>query len=202
MARKKPSRQKPDALTALLRWLASDPKRNWPIALGLLIVALIFYWYQHRDTTPPPAPPGPPGEYLFCFWNVENLFDDRDDARPPDDEQYDNWFSRDPVARNLKLQHLSEALQKLNGGRGPDIVAAVEVEGNRAAELLRDALNQRLADPALHYQHVLMKDLSAGRHIAPAVITRLPVREAQTRLLGSRLRILETLIDVNGHDLT
>ena len=37
---------------------------------------------------------------------------------------------------------------------------------------------QRSASPTrtLHYQHVLMKDVAAGRHIAPAIITRLPVR--------------------------
>jgi hypothetical protein len=46
-----------------------------------------------------------------------------------------------------------------------------------------------------------MKDLNAGRHIATTIITRLPVRAADTRLLGSKLRILEGRIDVNGYDL-
>jgi endonuclease/exonuclease/phosphatase family metal-dependent hydrolase len=89
----------------------------------------------------------------------------------------------------------------LNGGRGPDILAIVEVESPRAAELLAQALNERLADPALHYTHVLMKELSAGRHIAPAILTRLPVKAGRTRLHGSHLRILESHIDVMDHDL-
>jgi hypothetical protein len=46
-----------------------------------------------------------------------------------------------------------------------------------------------------------MKEVSAGRHIAPAIITRLPVRAAQTRLLAPQLRTLEGHIDVNGYDL-
>jgi endonuclease/exonuclease/phosphatase family metal-dependent hydrolase len=90
---------------------------------------------------------------------------------------------------------------KLNDGRGPDILAAVEVESVRAAELLRDALNERIADPALHYQNVLMKEVSGGRHIGPAIITRLPVEGNRTRLLRSHLRILEGHITVNGQEL-
>jgi endonuclease/exonuclease/phosphatase family metal-dependent hydrolase len=208
MRRKRPT----DDLIAMLFRVVSNPRRNWPLGLALLVAALIFWWAT-RPAGPPSAPPdgqpsppvaetGQPGEYLFCFWNVENLFDDQEDRRLQIDKPYDNWFAHDAAARSLKYQHLSDALVKLNGGRGPDILACVEVESVRAAELLRDALNQRLADPALHYTHVLMKEVSAGRHIAPAVITRLPVREGETHLLASQLRILEGHIDVNGHDLT
>ena len=114
--------------------------------------------------------------------------------RGPGDRDYDPWFAHDPAALRLKLDHLSEALVKMNDGRGPDIMALVEVESVRAAELLRDALNSALkkkgADEALQYQNVLMKELTAGRHIAPAVITRLPVVRDRTRLLGRRLRRL------------
>ena len=107
-------------------------------------------------------------DYLFCFWNVENLFDDHDDGRQNKaDKEYDSWFAHDPGALNLKLSHLSEAIAGLNQGRGPDILAVAEVESIRAAELLRDALNKHLPDPSLHYTSVLMKNLAAGRHIAP-----------------------------------
>src|SRR5271156_1778147 len=104
------------------------------------------------------APPGTGDGYLFCFWNVENLFDDRDNGHTGADREYDRWFARDPAALQLKLDHLSAALIGLNGGRGPDILAVAEVESLRAAELLRDALNRRLADESLHYQHLLMKE--------------------------------------------
>jgi endonuclease/exonuclease/phosphatase family metal-dependent hydrolase len=146
---------------------------------------------------------GPQAEgYLLCFWNVENLFDDVDDGRhSAGDRDYDSWFAHHPEILELKLSHLSEALVKLNNGRGPDILAVAEVESPRAAELLRQALNKRLTDEALHYKDVLMKDKSAGRHISPAIITRLPVVRNKTRQHGKRLRILEGHIVVNAHEL-
>src|SRR5262249_57422719 len=71
----------------------------------------------------------------------------------------------------------------------------------RAAELLQEALNKRLSDPALHYTQLIMKEISAGRHIAPAILTRLPVVADRTRLHGSRQRILEGHVEVNGQEL-
>jgi endonuclease/exonuclease/phosphatase family metal-dependent hydrolase len=171
-----------------------------------LLAAVQLVQEQWAAAASPETEAGAPaaeGGYLFCSWNVENLFDDRRDGRESKaDEEYDTWFARDPEALRLKLDHLSEALCRLNGGRGPDILAVVEVENRRAATLLQEALNRRLANPRLAYTHLLMKDLAAGRHIAPAILTRLPVVEDRTRLHGSRLRILEGHIKVNGHDLT
>jgi endonuclease/exonuclease/phosphatase family metal-dependent hydrolase len=141
------------------------------------------------------------GEYLFCHWNVENFFDDKHDKRTfAADEVYDKWFAGDPAVLQQKLGKLTEALLKMNNGRGPDILAICEVESVRAAELLKDALNKKL-DEKLHYQNVLMKEVSAGRHIAPAIITRLPVVKDKTRLLDKKMRILEGHIVVGGHEL-
>jgi len=139
--------------------------------------------------------------YLFCFWNVENLFDDRNDNRHGADAAYDRWFAEDARDREEKYAHLSQALLKMNDGRGPDILAVAEVESVRAAELLRDALNDHLPADVPPYTHVLMKDLNAGRHIATAILTRLPVQQDRTHLLGRSLRILEGHITVNKHDL-
>jgi endonuclease/exonuclease/phosphatase family metal-dependent hydrolase len=155
----------------------------------------------------PPAASSPEAnearnDYLLCFWNLENFFDDKADHRDNKaDREYDEWFAEDPGLLRLKLDHLSDALLKLNDGKGPDILAVAEVESRRAAELLQDALNQKLRDPALEYKHVLMKELAAGRHIAPAIITRLPVEAGRTRLHGSHLRILEGHVVVQGYDL-
>jgi endonuclease/exonuclease/phosphatase family metal-dependent hydrolase len=139
--------------------------------------------------------------YLFCFWNVENLFDDREDNRAGADKVYDEWFATDPVARQLKFDNVAKALITLNHGNGPDILAIAEVESVRAAELLRQALNARLPDKALHYEHLLIKEVAGGRHIAPAILTRLRVRGDKTRLHGRSQRILEGHIEANGHDL-
>ncbi len=182
-----------------------NPRRNLPILLGLLLLVAVGYWWSNRPMpieSSPAYEAGKQGEFLFCFWNVENLFDDRDDRRLSIDEPYDDWFAYDADARQLKLRRLSDALLKLNGGRGPDVLACCEVESERAAELLRDALNAGLTDPNWHYRHIAMKEVSSGRHIAPCVISRLPVRDDRTRLVGSKLRILATQLDVNGYPLT
>jgi endonuclease/exonuclease/phosphatase family metal-dependent hydrolase len=179
----------------------------------LLLAALLFETLSlgcggpSGGREPPELESGPPAasvpnSYLFCFWNVENLFDDHLDNRDHKaDREYDSWFAKDSTALQLKLDHLSDALIRLNEGIGPDILAIAEGESLRAAELLQDALNRRLTDPSLHYTHVLMKELNTGRHVCPAIITRLPVKSDRTRLHGSRLRILEGHIEVNGHDL-
>lgn len=147
------------------------------------------------------------GDVLFCFWNVENLFDDRDDSRRNGvDREYDVWFADNPTVLKQKLAKLGDALLKLNDGKGPDILAMVEVESVRVAELLQQALNDRLADRALPrpapYSNVLMKEVAGGRHIAPAVLTRLPVVRDKTRTLGKKnQRILQGHIVVNGQEL-
>ena len=75
--------------------------------------------------------------YLFCFWNVENFFDDNNDGRKAaGDKVYDPWFAENPDILKLKLSRLTEVLLKMNGGKGPDIIALAEVETPRAAELL------------------------------------------------------------------
>jgi endonuclease/exonuclease/phosphatase family metal-dependent hydrolase len=150
-----------------------------------------------------PVPSAPPaGDYLFCFWNVENLFDDKDDGRKTrGDKEFDEWFSRNEKARETKLKHLCDVLAPLNDGRGPDILAIAEVESERAAQMLADALNRRLGKRELEYRNVLYRAHAGGRHIATAVITRLPVLRGRTQLWDKRRRILETQIRVNGHDL-
>jgi len=143
--------------------------------------------------------------YFFCFWNVENLFDDQDDKRNAVDETFDNPFADDAKLRQEKFDHLAEILLKMNDGKGPDAIALVEVESVRAADLLKATLNKKLdeakADQKLRYTQVSMKNLDAGRHIAPCVITRLNVAHALTRQPNRSLRILETHLIVNGHDL-
>src|SRR4051812_12023136 len=91
-------------LAGAVRRFASDPARNWPIGVALLAVVLVAWWAS-RPTPDGPATSGgeaqaaglpangEPGDYLFCFWNVENLFDDREDQRPPVDRPYDAWFA-------------------------------------------------------------------------------------------------------------
>src|SRR5580765_990780 len=48
------------------------------------------------DDAAEPAEPSaaPPGQYLFCHWNVENFFDDKPDKRTQKaDQEFDAWFA-------------------------------------------------------------------------------------------------------------
>jgi endonuclease/exonuclease/phosphatase family metal-dependent hydrolase len=156
--------------------------------------------------TASPAPSAaPPREVFFAFWNVENLFDDLDDPKNHDDDE--NWFANDPAALRQKLDNLSKGLLMMNGGKGPDILAMVEVESERVVGMLRDAVNAKLVKNGLadlQYRHVLFKDDTTGRRIAPAILTRLPVQADRTRKLGSKRgngRILLGHVVVDGADL-
>jgi endonuclease/exonuclease/phosphatase family metal-dependent hydrolase len=174
-------------------------QRGWLTALllpvGVVVLALLSPTKQQA------APPDPQG-YLFCFWNVEDLFDDKVNSyHTSPDRECDAWFARDDKARKQKYDNLANVLAGLNGGKGPDILAVAEVESLRAAELLAEAINVRLKNPELRYKTVLFKDPQGGRNIATAVITRLPVVEHKTQLLGRRLRILETHLKVGGNEL-
>ena len=154
-----------------------------------------------QANVPPPAAAFPPGSksVVFCVWNMENLFDDKEDHRPRPDGEYDDWFARDAETRKLKYQHLTEALLKMNGGIGPDIIVGNEAESVRSAELLQESLNSNLPAGS-RYEHIAMKELgNAGRHIAPCVISRFPLD--RVKVLGHRERILEVHVTINGHDL-
>jgi endonuclease/exonuclease/phosphatase family metal-dependent hydrolase len=172
-------------------------QRRLRLALPLAVLAALAGC--HRPV--PRATEGVAGGYLFCFWNTENFFDDKIDGekREPD-RTFDEWFGGDPAAFREKLDHLTAVLAPLNGGRGPDILALAEVENERAAELLMASLN-RATRGAPPYRYAVYRDPKGGRHIATAVLTRLPVNTGRTRLLGKRLRMLEVHVEVNGHEL-
>lgn len=186
---------------------SSRPRQiSLPTLFLLLLVVLLAYlsrsirWSEPLPKAPPVAAPG---EYLFCVWNVENLFDDINDNLGPDDEEYDDRFADNPEDLRLKLSRLTEALLRLNNGKGPDIFCAVEVESKRAAELLTDALNRSLPAGATPYHTVVMERVTAGRQIAPAVISRLPLNTRYPpRLPNRRQRILVTGLMAGGHELT
>ncbi len=143
--------------------------------------------------------------FLFCTWNVENLFDDKKDKRNAIDTEYDTPFAEDAALRDLKFDRIASAFLKMNDGKGPDIIACLEVESVRAAEMLKGVLNAKLqeakADDKLQYKSVAMKNLDGGRHIAPCVITRLDIVPQLTKMHGRQLRILECHVTARGHDL-
>lgn len=175
--------------------------------LLLLIVLQNYYSNNSSNNAPNTQTITPNGqteqtEFLFCHWNVENLFDDRNDGRTGfGDKEFDTLYANRSDLLQLKLAKLTDAILKMNGGKGPDILAIVEVESVRAAELLQKALNDKLSDEKLQYRNLLMKEIKIGRHIAPAILTRLPVVRDRSRTLDSHHRVLIGHILVNEHEL-
>ena len=194
---------------AILRML--PPKFRWLLAVAILAAMILGtsgLLHSCSFSGPPKSDtPVSDGEtdFLFCTWNVENLFDDKKDKRNSIDTEYDTPFAEDEALRNLKYDRIAGTLLKMNDGKGPDIIACVEVESIRAAEILQGTLNRKLkdagADDKLQYRNVAMKNLDGGRHIAPCVITRLDMIPQLTKMHGRQLRILECHVTANGHDL-
>lgn len=163
-----------------------------PLLLALIVVALLLVAYWRWANGPSPSPPTPPGEYLLCSWNAENLFDDEDD--PNDRDEDEDWFGRNPQVVAQKMANLSKALVMQAGGQGPDILVLVEVENRRAAQLLQKALNERLPTE-LAYKYLIFRENRTGRRIAPAILSRVPgeIDESLSfpptrRILPARLR--------------
>ncbi|HTU92134.1 MAG TPA: endonuclease/exonuclease/phosphatase family protein [Gemmataceae bacterium] len=149
------------------------------------------------------APAPASGDYLFCFWNSENFFDNKVNGWHNEaDKDFDRWFADNKAVFAQKVKNLTEVLASLNDGRGPDILALAEVEADStAAETLMDSLNKAIKPEAPPYRHLLMKNPHGGRNIATAILTRLPVVADRTQLIGKRHRILEGHIEVEGRDL-
>jgi hypothetical protein len=196
--------KKSDGVQQAQQLFAAFLKLPRPVQIGIVAVVVIggVVWYlATRTPAPDPGPPLPPGakSVVFCHWNMENLFDDRDDQRPSADERYDDWFAQDPESRQAKYRKLAAWLLKQNNGIGPDIIVGNEIENRRAAELLQAELNAGLPADAPRFNHVAMEEIRGGRHIAPCVISRYPLSGA--KLLNSRLRILEVRVTANEHEL-
>jgi endonuclease/exonuclease/phosphatase family metal-dependent hydrolase len=189
--------------------IAMFMKLPWKVkvAIGVLVlvaggVAIYLYTRPAQQPTPPPdnLPPGAK-TVVFCLWNMENLFDDKDDKRRSLDEPYDTWFVEDAEARKAKYAKLAAWLLKQNGGIGPDVIVGNEIESRRAAELLQQELNAGLPEGAVKFNHVAMEELDGGRHIAPCVISRYPLSGAKLLEPRSRMRILEVHVTANKYDL-
>lgn len=184
--------------------LPSDPRALGAVLLVGLIVLGVAWLIDRANRRPriiagSDAPRSADGS-LFVSWNVENFFDDRDD--PANHDADEDWFGTDPSAFARKVDALRDAVLLYNDGHGPDILAMVEVESLRCVEALRDALNARLT-AAWRYSGIVQRDDRTGRRFAPAILTRLAIREDLTRGpsdFGNR-RILEAHLESEGRPL-
>jgi endonuclease/exonuclease/phosphatase family metal-dependent hydrolase len=231
MAKNTDQQQTNQALQVFVQWFAG---LSWQLKLGVLGVVAVALLVLYATGTPSqPGPPdnprpenpgpglptsvptGPPSaellqrqSFVFCWWNLENFFDNKVDGwKTKPDEEYDEWFGSNPDMVALKVKNLTSALLKLNGGIGPDIIAVAEAEDSRTADtpgalvLLRDGLNAGISDAGLRYRNILWQHMHGGRAIITAIVTRLPVDESRTRLVHGSERILQGVIRVRDRDL-
>ncbi|MBJ7343689.1 MAG: hypothetical protein JHD09_00240, partial [Gemmataceae bacterium] len=163
---------------------------NYPGCFVILCALVSSGCFPESKATLPAKAPSQDG-YLFCMWNVENFFDNKDNHRKTEpDKEYDSWFGNNPKDFKLKLDHIVEVLLKMNNGTGPDILALAEVEeASEVPNLLVASLNAKLpADN--HYTDIAFKNPHGGRCIATCVISKLPIQSNRVTLLGKRIRIL------------
>src|SRR4051794_17026575 len=99
-----------------IRMARRYPKQALVLLVIVGLVVLAYYVWTHlpeRKAAPPPvAGSGEPATFLFCSWNVENLFDDVDDPNLHD--SHEDWFGNDPAAFREKVDHLADGLLKMN----------------------------------------------------------------------------------------
>jgi endonuclease/exonuclease/phosphatase family metal-dependent hydrolase len=81
-------------------------------------------------------------ELYIASWNVENLFDLQRDlsVELKDDFTPDSPKKWTKERLGIKLTNLSEAISKMNAGKGPDVLGLCEVENRKVVEMLRDKL--------------------------------------------------------------
>jgi len=80
-------------------------------------------------------------KHFIAWWNVENLFDEKDaplERRPERIKSKMNADLKDwtPEVLRNKLNNLSWVIAQMNDGKGPDILGVCEVENKHVLELL------------------------------------------------------------------
>ncbi len=106
-------------------------------------------------------------EVFVAFWNVENLFDTKDDPAVEGDEEFTPTATKEWSAERLeiKLDNLARVISKMNQGRGPDVLGLCEIENRVVVEMLVAKLK-----PLKRDYHILHKDSKSSRGIDCALI--------------------------------
>src|SRR5687768_1005404 len=146
-----------------------------------------------------------PLELVVATYNVETLFDCKKDADTLDHDYVpDGYYAWTPDKLARKVRNLGRVIQAIDGGRGPDVLALVEIENRGVVEELRAAMPEMRFDTLAHHEG---EDLHG---LENAVLSRFPLRREpvihhlspfgtarEWRMRG----ILEVHLDVFGQEL-
>lgn len=139
------------------------------LAVVFLILSASVAWGQSirvGDTAPHPRREG---AIRLATYNVENLFDDRDD--PSLTGRFDDWYDK---ARNERAKPASqqEAVAASIHRADPDVIGMEEVESYDALIEFRE---KYLSD--MGYTYAATIDVGQERGIQQAVLSRFPIRQ-------------------------
>lgn len=136
------------------------------LVLGATCAADDHLWIGQKE----PNPRHPEAIRLVSY-NIENLFDDRDD--PSLTGRYDDFWAYDKSVRQKPREHrraVADAIRRLDA----DVIGLQEIESYDALIEFREEF---LAD--MGYEHVMSIDVGQERGIEQAVLSRFPIREAR-----------------------
>src|SRR2546423_14840621 len=81
-------------------------------------------------------------EFFVASWNLENLFDTKDDPAVDGDEEYTPESAKHWTKERLdiKLKNEANIISKMNDNKGPDVLGVCEVEGQDVVAMLVEKL--------------------------------------------------------------
>src|SRR3954468_20990683 len=106
-------------------------------------------------------------EFFIGSWNLENLFDTKDDPSVKGDEEYTPESAKHWTKERLdiKLTNLGKVISKMNDDKGPDVLGVCEVENRDVVEMLVEKLK-----PLGRKYEIVHKDSPSERGIDCAII--------------------------------
>ena len=171
-----------------------SPTTRFLRAIECALICIAALSACSKNETPSAAPAKIPDVSIMTF-NVQNLFDNIDDAGKDDkaylpieaklDESHiaecneipvESWRNEcleldwSDAAIDFKLQVLAETIRQIGGGRGPDIIALQEVENAAILDRLR---TEHLGDSG--YLPAILIEGQDLRGIDVAFLSRLPL---------------------------
>src|SRR5215475_15851249 len=142
-------------------------------------------------------------EFFVGSWNLENLFDTKDDPSVKGDEEFTPESAKHWTKERLdiKLTNLAKVISKMNDGKGPDVLGVCEVENRDVVEMLVE----KLKSLGRKYE-IIHKDSPSERGIDCAIIYDSAVFTLDAPQFhhvdaGDTRDIVEAKLKRNGNDL-
>lgn len=100
----------------------------------------------------------------IAFWNLENLFDTKDDPNNDGDDEFlptskSEW---NEIRFDKKLSNLSKIIRSMNDGNGPDILGVCEVENRYVLEELSSRFLKDLNYEIVHFDSKDPRGIDVG----------------------------------------